>query len=199
MSQGQQDTGHICFCSPPVGACGRGRPLEQRPGFCPVHPERRMVWFTTPPDFFLLLLPSRLCPPHTSFPRCLHSSCSLTLLFAGTRQAGQAAKCWGPATHLGLLRALESKLQETIETGGFRLSLATETRSHEILPQVTGLGRVTAEVRVVERGPPFVATALQNLGQFEIQQPKCTVYMETLRGEHRGSSPQVTGLAGSGG
>lgn len=60
------------------------------------------------------------------------------------------------------------------------------TSYSQITVNIHSWAKSLLKVRGVERVPPFAAAALQNLGQFEDQQPKSIAHMEKLRGERRG-------------
>lgn len=108
--------------------------MEQHPGLSPVHPERRMIWFSSPPVFFLLLLPSGLCPACSSFTFLSPFLVLLGLPLPQTLQAGPggqtlpfSSRLQGSCAWALCLKPQESQLQETMEPSGFHTSLAAES------------------------------------------------------------------------
>lgn len=148
------------------------------------------VWFSTPPVFFLRLLPSRPCPAHSAFTLPLRSLCARPSCSQAVKRARQPDSGPPPPTPLGprLLGPLRaSGVQAARDHQAQWLSYFFSCRNpvhRKSYPKSQGWAKSLLKVRGVERLPPFAAAALRNPGQFENQQRKSIVYMGKLRGEH---------------
>lgn len=161
VSQGQHDTDHSYFCSPPEGGCGQGRPLEQQRASLQF-PRKDSLVFHPPsvlpaaPSFQALSCPLHLHPlsPLLAFP---------APLFSGS-QAGQAARRQSSchplgSCHPGLLRAPGVHAARDHQAQWFAYFFSCRNSVHmKSYPKSQGWAKSLVKVRGVERQQPLCGT-----------------------------------------